>query len=376
MAAQRRLVLASCAVQAIRNLQSVQIEAAPRLNVISGDNGQGKTSLLEAIYLLATSKSFRTSRLTEVVHHEATVASVRGKWIETFASGPQLTRTQTFGIEGRRRHVTIDGERIKRLTDYATRSPVVVFEPRQLSMTTGPPTERRIMLDRLTLFTHPNVVEDRSRYSRALKERQRLLSECSSIRAVESELEVYERLLARHGAAITRARREATTKLQVAFQFAFEEIAAPGLLLEASYQAGGCDEEEAAAQHLFEDRSKDLRRKRTSFGPHQDDLYLQIDGHPARVVASQGQHRALTLALKAAELRCIAEAREVSPILLLDDVSSELDPERTRALFAYLAKTDSQIFLTTTRQNLIVSEELAGGERRDFHVVQGAIQSA
>jgi DNA replication and repair protein RecF len=243
-----------------------------------------------------------------------------------------------------------------------------------MSISTGPPAERRTMLDRLTLYTHAQTANHRSRYARALKERQRLLNDLPSLDGPQPELDAYERILAEHGSQMTLARREATVDLEVAFRDAFEKIAAPGLSLEACYEPGGSEDEAEILQTLRDNRAKDARRKRASFGPHQDDLSLRIDGHPARVVASQGQHRALTLALKAAEMRCITAARDVCPLLLLDDVSSELDADRTRALFDYLALTDSQIFLTTTRRDLIVSDELAAGERRDFHVVGGVIQ--
>src|SRR4030095_13591449 len=107
------------------------------------------------------------------------------------------------------------------------------------------------------------------------------------------------------------------------------------------------------------------------FGPHLDDLTVTLDGHPARVVASQGQHRAITLAMKSAELTRIAQARGVLPILLLDDVSSELDAERTTALFEFLAATESQLFLTTTRADLIVA---GARDRRAFHIAGGGLE--
>jgi DNA replication and repair protein RecF len=134
-------------------------------------------------------------------------------------------------------------------------------------------------------------------------------------------------------------------------------------------------DEELALRELHDARRIDAQRKRTGFGPHRDDIALSIDGHPARVVASQGQHRAVTLALKIAELDCIAQARGLLPILLLDDVSSELDPERSRALFNHLATTASQIFLTTTREDIILSAGTNASERRDFRVQGGRISS-
>ncbi|MGZ5969995.1 MAG: DNA replication/repair protein RecF, partial [Polyangiales bacterium] len=121
---------------------------------------------------------------------------------------------------------------------------------------------------------------------------------------------------------------------------------------------------------LYERRDEDRRRGAATRGPHLDDLALALDGHPARRVASQGQHRAIVLALKGAELETIREAREVEPVLLLDDVSSELDPARNAALFHFLHERQGQVLLTTTRPELI---EIAS-ERADFRVSSGTVE--
>ncbi|MFT3773811.1 MAG: AAA family ATPase [Minicystis sp.] len=132
---------------------------------------------------------------------------------------------------------------------------------------------------------------------------------------------------------------------------------------------------EEAREELRRHRRRDAHRPNAGFGPHRDDLDLRFDGRPVRVVASQGQHRALTLALKAAETSAIAAARGLEPILLLDDVSSELDPDWTAALFTFLSLAHGQIFLTTTRPELIVTPGLGAAERRDFLVEAGAIRA-
>jgi DNA replication and repair protein RecF len=258
------------------------------------------------------------------------------------------------------------------LTHYATRSPVVVFDPLQMVLSTGPSAERRTLLDRVTLFTHPELTDHRARYARALRERQHLLADRFVSFDASPELDAYEQLLADDGAALTRARGAACEILALRVREAFARIAAPDLSLEASYAPRGTIEPETALRELHARRRQDAQRKRTSFGPHLDDLMLMLDGHPARVVASQGQHRAITLALKSAELRCIADARGLSPILLLDDVSSELDADRTSALFEFLAASESQLFLTTTRADLIVTSR---GERRDFSLDRGVLET-
>ena len=187
------------------------------------------------------------------------------------------------------------------------------------------------------------------------------------------ELDAYETLLAEHGAAITRARSQACGQLSHELTIAFESIAAPGLALDAGYLQAGSEDDEQVRQALRDARISDARSKRTSFGPHRDDLALTLDGHPARVVSSQGQHRAITLALKVAEQACIGQARGVRPILLLDDVSSELDADRTAALFRHLATTRSQIFLTTPRRDLIVTSQTETNSRQDFFISEGKL---
>ncbi len=365
------LTLTRVAIAELRNLERVELEPA-RVNVITGNNGQGKTSILEAIYLLATTKSFRTAKLSEAVRHGQPIASVRGTFVESWAGG-SLSREQSIGLSGGRRTVRLDGEAPSSLGHYATRSPVVVFDPLQMALSTGPASGRRTLLDRVTLFTHPDVAVHRTRYAQALKERQRSLADRFPRLAEVPELDAYEAILAEHGAAITRARRLAVAGLAEHMVAAFERIAAPGLALGAQYAPGGDEDVAACLEALRDGRGLDARSKRTHFGPHRDDLELVIDGHPARVVASQGQHRAITLALKIAELTSIAAARALLPILLLDDVSSELDADRTAALFDHLATTESQIFLTTTRRDLIVTPGASAAERRDFSVVAGVL---
>lgn len=365
----RPLTLDRLVITDLRNLAGVTLEPA-QVNVISGNNGQGKTSVLEGIYLLATTKSFRTSRMSDLVRHDHKIGNAKGVFVEHWETGP-IERNQSVGLSGGRRTVRLDGEAPPSMSHYATRSPVVVFDPQQMTLSTGPASERRTLLDRVTLFTQPEVAGHRSRYNRALKERSKLLGMRWPHLDDSSELDAYESLLAEHGAAITRGRAQACDRLSEVMKTAFAEIAAPDLSLGVDYAPGGSPDREEAFDTLRQSRRADGQRRRTGFGPHRDDLTFTLDDHPARVVASQGQHRAITLALKLAELRCIATSRGVQPILLLDDVSSELDADRSAALFAHLSRTQSQIFLTTTRRELIVTSPDA--ERRDWRIEGGEI---
>jgi len=369
------LQLARLRVRGFRNLERVDLEPAPRLNVIAGNNGHGKTSLLEAVYFAATSRSFRTHRAAELVRHGAAVASVTARFVELADDLPPLAREQTAAVERSRTFVRVDGNRPASLAEFATRSPVVAFHPDELTLSSGPASGRRTLLDRLALFMSPTSADHRARYARALKTRQELLRRAEGELA-SAEIDAFEELCAVHGAAVTAARSGAAEALTRDLHPAFRRIAAPDLVLEARYAPGGSASVEEARAELARHRRRDAHRPNAGFGPHRDDLALTLGGHPVRVVASQGQHRALTLALKAAETAAIAAARGLAPILLLDDVSSELDPDRTAALFAFLSLAHGQIFLTTTRPELIVTPGLGSADRRDFQVEGGALRAS
>ena len=362
-----RLCFESLSVRDFRNIARLELTPAPRLNVIAGDNGQGKTSLLEAIYHVATTRSFRTEKISELLRMGAEVSHVKAR-----VSEDGQVREQVVAQQGRRRHVTLDGKKPQRLSLYATRAPVVCFHPGDLQLGSGPASVRRTMLDRIALFFDPSAADHRQRYTRALRERQRVLEERGP-RA--SELDVYERLMAQHGARFAEARRRAAEELSLELEPAFGRMAAPDLELGIAFQPGGVEDEDTFGSELRERRGKDLQRRRATFGPQRDELELSIDGRSVRHHASQGQLRILTLALKVAELDCVRRARGAHPVLLLDDVSSELDPDRTGAVYAFLRETQCQVFVTTTRPELFTTPDVEPGERLDMTLRGGALVS-
>lgn len=353
----------------VRNLGPLQLEPAPKFNVLAGDNGQGKTSVLEAIYLAATSRSFRVTAAREARTHGASLLAVEARIAERRGDGPPIDRTQSYRLENARAALTVNDQRPRSLAAYAVQSPVVVFHPDELALSTGPAAHRRKLLDRLVLYTQPAAAGAAGEYAKALKSRQELLRRTTE----GGELDAYEDVAARAGAALTRARRRAVEALRPHLHVAFAQIADPQLVLGCSYIEGGSSDEEEALRELAARRPRDARVGSATYGPHRDDLRLELDGKPARDVASQGQHRALTLALKAAESETIRDATGLEPIHLLDDVSSELDPRRTRALFTYFQGARGQLFLSTTRAELVTSELPGGAETALFHVEKGVV---
>lgn len=365
---QSRLVLERIVVSDLRNLQRVDVALSPRVTVVSGLNGQGKTSLIEAIYLAATSKSFRTTKLAEIVRHGAGTGFVRARFHES--AFPASPREQVVVLEHGKRTVKIDGKRPPSLAAFAVRSPVVCFHPGELELSSGPAMHRRTLLDRVALFVDPVSADHHARYREALRARQKALE----LRGENApDVPPFEAIAATHGAKLTEARARAAASLAPELAASFARLAAPGLALSARYEPGGSTDPAVFAAELAQRRARDRMRGLATYGPQRDDLALSLDGHPARSVGSQGQHRALTLALKLAELAAVARARGVFPVLLLDDVSSELDRDRTLSLLSVLAETRGQVVITTTRPEMIDTRGLV--DRFDVEMASGRVRA-
>ncbi len=352
-------------LRGFRNLRECVVEPAARFNLIHGDNGHGKTSLIEALYVLATTKSFRARRLLETIQ-EGSEAAGLGARVHAFG----LTHDLRAHIGPRGRSFLLDGKRPRRFVDYALKTPVIVFHPGELSLTAGPAASRRTLLDRVMLYVDPSGADARTSYQKALRDRQHLLE----LGRGGAELEVYERLAAEHGARLTLGRGRTAERVVEGVQRAFAEMTSGALSLRVDYQPGGSDDVEQFAQQLSQRRRKDSSRGAATFGPHRDELELWVAGRPARSHASQGQQRLVSLALKLAELSCVREVTGAEPLLLLDDVSSELDPERTQAVFQFLRASESQIFVTTTRPELFEKVSVSHVHRANFRVRDGVIE--
>ena len=352
-------------VENFRNIERLAIELAPHINVIAGDNGHGKTSVLEAVYFVATSRSFRTERIGEVQREGATSTRVAARLAEAAQH-----RVQRAALVSGRRSLALDGKRPQSVAKFAVRTPVVVFHPGDLQLVSGGAGLRRTLLDRVSLFQDPHRAEARSRYGKAQKQRQQVLQQRG---ARAKELDVFEDLMAQAGTEVAVGRQLATEALRSALADVFSELAAADLDLELQLRMGGCTDPTLFRRELFERRERDLQRRAASFGPQRDDLELTLNGRSARRHASQGQQRILTLALKVAELDCVRRARGAHPLLLLDDVSSELDPERTGAVYRFVRSATNQVLVTTTRPELFETPGLGPLDRADFRLHQGRL---
>ncbi|WP_164011224.1 DNA replication/repair protein RecF [Pyxidicoccus trucidator] len=343
-------------VQDFRNLPQVQLSPSAHSTIAVGQNGQGKTNLLEALYFLATLKPLRAGRLSELVRWGSQGARVTGRFLLKGAE-----REISVEVGGGTRQAFVDGKKAASLEEYFGGVSVVAFTPDDLEVVKGGPDSRRAFLDRAVFNRFPAFLRESREYARALKNRNRLLRDGHSVEA--AYLEAYDETLAKAGARIYARRRALMAELAPRAQATFASIGRtvdPAVYGYHPAHLGGdfptADEASLAValrESLNERLRRDLDRGFTSVGPHSDDVSVTLGGRSARAYASQGQQRALVLGWKIAEIENLEASMGFLPLLLLDDVSSELDPERNAYLMNYLAKSGAQVFLSTTDGSLV-----------------------
>ena len=357
-----------------RNLQDASITPHSGLNLFVGSNGQGKTNLLSAIYWLATLRPLRAQRLRELIRWGAQECAVSG-----LIERDDLSHQLRVSTNGRQRLAFREGKRVAP-SDYFGPLSLIAFTPRDLSLVYGAPEQRRRFLDRAiftTQLAHLKVVLE---FQRALSSRNQLIRS----HAEDTLFDAYEAILAARGATLALSRARYRDLLAPRFQEIYREITGesakllyrpafpwPGelkgeqlVMPEAREQLQG-----TLLECWREGRSRDRQRGFTLRGPQQDELTVLLGDRPARTYASQGQQRALALALKLAEIGLLEERSGERPVLLLDDISSELDEDRSAALFRFLDQFQGQRFLTTTDERYIP----LSGARRCWRVRAGEL---
>lgn len=318
-----------------RSYATADVAFAEGLTAVLGPNGQGKTNLLEAIGYLATLSSFRGAPNEALIRSGAAQAVVRAEGVR---EGRELLLEAELVASGRSR-VLVNRQRLHRSRDLLGALRVTVFSPDDLALVKGAPGERRRYLDDLLVALHPKHDVLRGELERVLKQRNALLKQ-SGGRLDESAaltLEVWDAKLVQAGEALAATRAALVARLEPLVRSAYAAVAGAldpaeqvALNYDAPWRAGGL----AAA--LSQVKRDELRRGVTLVGPHRDDLVIELAGLPARTHASQGEQRSLALALRLGGHAVVTETTGTPPVLLLDDVFSELDAERSDALLANL----------------------------------------
>lgn len=336
-------------VDGVRNLADLTLHAHPRLNVLLGDNGQGKTNLLEAIHLAAALRPLRhLERTAELV----AFGRERGVVRADFSLDGPLTVEVTCEPKGRR--ATVAGKAVRDVGELWSRIGVVAFVPEDIAMVRGGPDGRRAALDRFAYGLLPGFGAVARRFDEALQQRNRALkADPIDWQLLDSFAVPY----AQAAAALMRARHEACARWAPEIVRQAQQIGAGGLDVSARYkselpvQEG--DLEARLLDALHEAREREGKRQSTAVGPHHDDVVLEKDERRARYLSSQGEARALVLAMKLAAVTLYTEVRGTAPLLLLDDVAGELDPQRQARLFSCVQDSGAQTFVTATHDALL-----------------------
>jgi DNA replication and repair protein RecF len=327
-----------------RNYEGAELDLPAGLTVVAGPNGAGKTNLLEALYFGCTGRSPRTSNERELVRRGG--GAVARVVVDT--RDEEGAHRIEVGFEpGEAKRLRVDGSPVDNLAAVSVRPLVSVFLPERLELVKGAPAARRAHLDQLVAALWPARAETRTAYSRALAQRNALLGRIRAGACGPGALDAWDVELARHGVQLMADRGEAVDGLRASFAELAGRLGLPGDAELRYRPRSDATDEEGLAAELGERRAADLDRGFTAHGPHRDELQLQLDGVALRAYGSQGQQRTALLALLFAERELLAERRSRPPLMLLDDVMSELDTER-RELLAGLLRSGGQAVVTAT----------------------------
>ncbi len=328
-----------------RNYESLNLKFNKNVNLILGKNAQGKTNLIESIYVTSVGKSFRTNKDSELIRFGCDFANVKIK----AEKDDMDCDVEIIYTKDQKKYAKVDGIKLKKTSELLKNIFIVIFSPEDLKIVKEEPEKRRKFIDRELCQIKPAYYDNLSNYKKILTQRNAYLKE---EKINKSMLDVWDRQLAKYGAAVMNMRNGFIEELsQVAGQIhrkitnekeSLKINYAPNLEFFDNLKA----QEEKFYEKIKESYDSDIRQRTTTKGPHKDDFELFIDGINVRSFGSQGQQRTSALSLKLAEIKIIEEETGYKPALLLDDVMSELDIERQEYLVKSLARV--QLFITTT----------------------------
>ncbi len=322
-----------------RNIEKAHLSADEGLTVIAGANGQGKTNLLESIYLLCGGKSFRGSKDKELVRHGCPSAFVSAD-VAAFGRDKNIKLTVEGEDSSRKgRFADINGVDYGRAGAIAGNFTAVVFDPGHLHLVKGGPDARRRFLDVALCQLYPGYVGILRRYTRALTQKNAILKRYYETNEADALLDTFDEQLSQVGNEITRRRAEYLDKAAPMAEKFYEEISLGAETLKIEFMPSAPMNELLDA--LFNSRKKDIRAGFSTLGPHREDFDMILKGKSARTFASQGQQRSAVLSLKLAEAQMARHITGEHPVLLLDDVLSELDENRQKYLLCKMEEKQS-----------------------------------
>jgi DNA replication and repair protein RecF len=346
------MLLSWLELSGFRAYRSLRFEPGEGVNVLIGDNGTGKTSVLEAIGYLASLRSFRGAPDASLVGDGVDEAIVRGE----FVAGERTSLVEVALPADGRRRVLLDGKRPKGRAEVAERVALVAFLPDDLDLVKRGPAYRRDYLDDAAVQVWPVAAVEYAEYERTVRQRNALLRR-EGLHADPTTLEVLDERLGSLGAQVLHRRLSICALLEPVVAELYGALAEQPGTIRWIYQAAGLgpvsyetnltELQERLSAAVAEARRGDMERRTTTVGPHRDEVVIMLDERDARTRASQGEQRSISLGLRVAVYRVLLERRGTPPVLLLDDVFSELDPGRGDRLVEHLPR--GQVFVTSAR---------------------------
>ncbi|MGB4759519.1 MAG: DNA replication and repair protein RecF [Candidatus Saccharimonadales bacterium] len=340
-------MIAGIHLQGYRSYEDASFEFGAGVNIIVGPNASGKTNLLESVLVVSRGGSYRV-RDSELIRHETPWARID---MQGFDGEKRVVKLQPHPNGVVQKVFEIDEKKLVRLHP-SRQLPVVLFEPDHLQLLTGSPDARRGFLDDLIEQLDPEYVSIRKQYKRTLSQRNNLLKK--NPQSVQQQLFVWNVRLSQLGGRIARSRRELLDNVNISIGDIYTTIADKLHDIRLEYVSKFKPEtyESSLFRALESNTETEVMRGYTLYGPHREDFTVMLNDSPAEHTASRGEIRTLLLALKVLELRILEDARGQKPLLLLDDVFSELDGKRRQALTGFVR--DYQTFITTTDADLVV----------------------
>lgn len=337
-----RVHLAHLRLRDFRNYARLDADFAPGFHLLLGDNAQGKTNILEAIYLLATLRSFRGVGGAQLIRH-----GQKGYFVGGQVVGQGIAEVKAYWSP-RERKLSLNSQPVRKLTDYLGTLRAVVFCTEDLMLVKGTARVRRRFLDLLLAQTHPAYLPLLQRYMQVVRSRNAVLKK----RVLDPMmLESFTKELVTSGNQLMQLRRALLPRISPLARLAYRRIAGDHEELRIDYAASV---KQDFATELAKQHSRELTHRTTVIGPHRDDLQLLINNQPAAQFASEGQKRSLVIALKMAQAEYLTGIHGVPPVLLIDDVMGELDVKRRSGLLPLLERThhaQGQVFMTCTERN-------------------------
>jgi DNA replication and repair protein RecF len=357
------VILQSLTIKNFRNYREELFTFHECFNIIHGDNAQGKTNLLEAIHLLLTFRPFKQVRIEELISFGHLQGKIKGE-VKTHSGLNEVYILLTKSGKA----VKLNGKVVYSLTKALVRFNVVTFLPADIDLVKGPPQNRRKYLDSIICTLDPQHLLDLKSYYRALSQRNALLTRKDKF--TRDTLDVWDTKVAELGAKIIERRIGLIKKLQPEIKAIYRSLSGTNSELSIMYRStfrflSGI--EGSLKNELSSRLGKDVRRGHTSVGPHRDIIEFRIDGNDSSGFASQGEAKTLALALKSTEIELTRNLLDRIPILLLDDVISELDEKRRNFLFELLEGFPGQVFVTATSEREVHYRE----SKKIFHIRAG-----